>query len=192
MTALGLVAALALSAWAGADPSGGGRAPAGPADPAFDPVLRRVAERMPAWEAVEAAAVQVPARTIELGMSAKMYRCWKLKLTGDHGQKALAVFERLRQVQDTLKDLKARLSQDLVRYAASPKPDAELQRRIAEAQQGLDSLTDSFGKTLDSAQRNGLIKPGAAAGRRTLSPLMTKDDYTMVKDEESPECRNPK
>ena len=188
-----LVLALALSAWAGAGPAGGGRSLSGPADAAFDPVLRRVETRMPVWEAVEAASVQVPARVIELGLNAKMYRCWKLRLTGDHGRKALAVFERLRSVQDALKDLKGRLAQDLVRYAASPKPDAELQKRVAEAQLGLDSLTDSFEKTYDSAERNGLLKPaGLSGGRRALSPSMTKDDYTMVRDEELPECRTAK
>ena len=192
---LRLLLALAVSVWAGANPAGGGRGLTGPADPAFDPVLRRVSDHMPAWEAVESASVQVPARVIELGLNAKMYRCWKLRLTGDHGRKALTVFERLRSIQDTLKDLKARLSQDLVRYAAAPKPDAELQKRIAEAQMGLDSLADSFEKSLESAVRNALLKPsgqGLSGARRQLSPLMTKDDYTMVRDEETPECRTRK
>ncbi len=184
--------ALASAAWAGGSPSGGGRGPQGPADPVFEPTLRRVEERMPAYEAVEAASIQVPARSIELGLNAKMYRCWKLRLTGDHGRQALGVFERLRSIQDTLKDLKERLSKDLLAYAASPRPDAELQKRILESQQGLDSLVESFDKALGAAERNALLKDsdkGLLGGRRTLSPRMTKDDYTMARDEDSPECR---
>ncbi|MBI2362673.1 MAG: hypothetical protein HYV15_04755 [Elusimicrobia bacterium] len=192
MTAASLALALGAAAWAGGSPSGAGRGLSGPSDPAFNPVLERLERRLPAYEAVEAASVQVPARTIELGLNAKMYRCWKLKLTGDHGRQALAVFERLRSAQEALKDLKGRLSKDLVEYAAAPKPDPELQGRIREAEKGLDSLLDAFEKSLEAAARNGLLKSSdgvLGAGRRTLSPLMTKDDYTMVRDEESPECR---
>lgn len=192
MRGASLALALAAAAWAGGSPSGSGRGLTGPADPSFKPVLERLEKRMSAYEAVEAASVQVPARTIELGLNAKMYRCWKLKLTGDHGRQALAVFERLRSAQDALKDLKGRLSKDLVEYAASPKPDPELQGRILDAEKGLDSLLDAFEKSLEAASRNGLLKSSdgiLSAGRRTLSPLMTKDDYTMARDEESPECR---
>ena len=134
MSGVLLALALAAAAWAGGSPSGSGRGLQGPADPSFKPVLERLEQRMPAYEAVEAASIQVPARSIELGLNAKMYRCWKLKLTGDHGRQALAVFERLRSAQDALKDLKGRLSKDLVEYAAAPKPDPELQGRILEAE----------------------------------------------------------
>lgn len=187
-----VVLALVAVAWAGGSPSGAGRGLAGPTDAGFDPVLKRLERRMEVYEAIETASVQVPARTIELGLNAKLYRCWKLKLTGDHGRQTLSAFERLRSAQDALKDLKERLSKDLVAYAAAPKPDAELQARIIESQKGLDSLVDAFQNHLEAAERNGLLKSAEKAlsgGRRVISPRMTKDDYTMVRDEESPECR---
>ena len=188
----GLLLALAAAAWAGGSPSGGGRGLAGPADASFDPVLKRLERRMEVYEAIETASVQVPARSIELGLNSKLYRCWKLKLTGDRGRQTLGAFERLRSAQDALKDLKERLSKDLVAYAAAPKPDAELQARIVESQKGLDSLVDAFQNHLEAAERNGLLKSAEKAlsgRRRVVSPRMTKDDYTMVRDEESPECR---
>ncbi|MBI3300083.1 MAG: hypothetical protein HYZ75_18100 [Elusimicrobia bacterium] len=192
MSRAALLLALSAAAWAGGSPSGAGRGLSGPADAAFDPVLRRLERRMEAYETIETASIQVPARTIELGLNVKLYRCWKLKLTGDHGRQTLAVFERLRSAQDALKDLKERLAKDLVAYAAAPKPETELQKRIVESQKGLDALVDAFDNALEAAERNGLLKSAdkaLAGGRRVISPKMTKDDYTMARDEESPECR---
>lgn len=184
--------ALSAAAWAGGSPSGAGRGLPSPNDASFDPVLKRLERRMEVYEAIETASVQVPARSIELGLNAKLYRCWKLRLTGEHGRQVLSAFERLRSAQEALKDLKERLSKDLVAYAAAPKPSAELQKLIIESQTSLDSLVDAFENHLEAAERNGLLKStgkALAAGRRMILPRMTKDDYTMARDEESPECR---
>ncbi|MDE2293189.1 MAG: hypothetical protein KGL53_13995 [Elusimicrobia bacterium] len=192
MRASWLLAALAAAAWAGASPSGEGRGPQTPVDAAMAPVLAHVEARMPDYDAVADAEVQVPARTIALGLNSRMYRCWRLELTGDHGRQALEVFERLRSQQDALKDLKERLAKDVVAYTAAPKPEPDLAKAVSDETSQLDGLVEAFDKTVEAAARAKLLKStqgGLLSGQRTYSPVMTKDDYTMVRDEASPECR---
>lgn len=188
-----LMLALAAPAHARSDPAGGGRAAAGPVDPAFEPVLRKIETKMPAYDEVAGTMIRVPARTIELGPSARMYRCWKLRLTGDHGKQALRVFERLHSVQSAVKDLKEKLAKDLIRYAGSPKPHAELQKRIEEQNEQLGALLTSYRKLIRLGTRNGLLKHSDRemfSGRRSVTPRLKDDDYTMVYDEANPECRS--
>ena len=69
-------------------PEGQGRTLSAPDDPAFEPVLREIEAALPAFDAASRASLRVPSKNIDLGPSARMYRCWKLRLTGDHGKQA--------------------------------------------------------------------------------------------------------
>ena len=102
-----LVLGAALSAEARSGPRGGSGIPRASADPLFEPILRGIESRMPAYEAVEDTDIRVPAPTIELGLSTKRYRCWKLRLTGANGKRARELLMRLKSVQEALTSLRA-------------------------------------------------------------------------------------
>ncbi|MFH1724419.1 MAG: hypothetical protein ABII00_07335 [Elusimicrobiota bacterium] len=174
--------ALGAAAWAQAGTAG---------DLAFDPVLRDIEAKMPAYEAVEATDIRIPTRSIELGPSSPMYRCWNLVLTGDHGKQALGVFERLRSVHSALKDLRGKLAKDLLLYATSRRGDPEMQGRIMTQHQALESLFTSYRQIVQLGERNGLLKAsrrGIFSWRRTVAPTLRDDDYTMVYAESDPSC----
>jgi len=190
--ALLLLVSVQIPAGARTDAVGGGRSIQASTDPTFDPVLRDIEGRMPSYEEIETTNLRVPMRTIELGPSAKLYRCWKLRLTGDHGQQALSVLERLSSIQGGLKELREKLAKDLVSYAGSGKPDAELKKRIRTRHGELDQLMATYRKLLRLGEKHGLLKVSERepfSGHRSVSPKLKDDDYTMVFDETNPECR---
>lgn len=188
-----LASLLAFPAAARTDPDGGGRSPAAAnADPAFEPVLRDIEARMPLYAEAEAAVIRVPARSIDLGPSSKLYRCWKLRLTGDHGQQAWSVLSRLVSLQAALKDLREKLAVDLVAYAGAELPDPATQKQIQARQQELERVYASFQKLLSLGDRNGLLKASdneMFSGRRAVSPRLKDSDYTMAYDDATPECQ---
>ncbi|OGR57877.1 MAG: hypothetical protein A2X36_07385 [Elusimicrobia bacterium GWA2_69_24] len=183
---------LALPASARTDPGGGGRALAAGADPVFEPVLRDIEARLPLYSGAEAAVIRVPARSIDLGPSSKLYRCWKLRLTGDHGKQAYDVLSRLVSLQSALKDLREKLAVDLVAYAGAAKPDPALQKQIQSRQQELERIYTTYQKLLSLGDRNGLLKIAdneMFSGRRAVSPRLKDSDYTMAYDDATPECQ---
>ncbi len=189
-----LLAMFAGAAYAGTEPDGQGRttqALTSPSDPAFTPVLREIEKRMPALNAAAAVSIQVPARAIELGPRARMYKCWRLRLTGDHGKKAVRVFERLHSVQAALRDQKAKLTKDLLLYEASPKPDPHLPARIRARHRSLGSLLESYDQLVALGIKSELLKLSGKTfrnGRRMIAPILREDDYTMVYDDGAPDC----
>ena len=187
-----LLAAAAGPLWAGADPGGGGRGMRFPEDPELAPVLESIEGRMPAYEEAEAARIQVPGRTIELGPKAAMYRCWKLRLTGDNGKQAAYVLERLKSVQDAIKDTKGKLTKDLLELSAGAGPDERLRARIRERHAALEQLLKSYQDLIKSGGKADVIAftpRGLLSDRPSITPRLRDDDYTMVYDDSSPECR---
>ncbi len=187
---------LVAAARAAGDPSGQGRAStltASATDPEFAPVLSEIERRMPEFDAAAAAQIQVPSRAIELGPRARMYRCWRLRLTGDHGGKVARVFERLHSVQAAIRDQKSLLTKDLLLYAASAQPGAELTERIRVRNRSLGSLMESYNQLLALGQKSEMLKMtenSFLSGRIVVSPLLKEDDYTMVYDGDSPDCKD--
>ena len=189
-----LLAVLATATHAGSEPDGQGRSTrtlTAPADPAFEPILREIEARMPKLNSAATASIQVPARAIELGPRARMYRCWRLRLTGDHGKKAVRVFERLHSVQAALRDQKAKLTKDLLLYAAAAEPSPNLPERVRARHRSLGSLLDSYDQLIALGTKSKLLKfseKGFLSGRQTITPLLKENDYTMVYDDGAPEC----
>ncbi len=190
-----LIAALGGAAQAGTQPKGQGRSPQAltrPADPAMEPLLNAIKKRMPRLDSVTAAHIQVPARAIELGSRSRMYRCWRLRLTGDHGKKAVRVFERLHSVQAALRDQRAKLTKDLLLYTEGSEPTPGLADRIRARSRSLDSLLESYDQLIAVGLKSKLLKKNEKSfisGRSTILPILKENDYTMVYDDGSPECR---
>lgn len=192
------LAALLLAAAALSGPPGAfslGREPAReaapPADAVFDPVLRGIELRMPDYVAVEECGVRVPAETLELGESSEQYRCWRLRLTGAHGRQSRGLLERLASVQAHLKGLRANLLRDMARYEGTPKPNPDMESRIASQKAALDELVARFNDLAALGTRTGLLAESENAllgGRRRVSPVIDKEDYTMVYDASAPGC----
>jgi hypothetical protein len=189
---------LASGARAGSEPKGQGRDERKltvPADPALAPVLTEIEERMPELDAAAAAQIQVPARAIELGPRARMYRCWRLRLTGDHGNKVVRVFERLHSVQAAIRDQKSKLTKDLLLYSAASERSPELTEGIRLRNRSLGSLLQSYKQLLSLGKKSKMLKiseRGLLSGRRSISPLLKEDDYTMVYDAEADDCKDGK
>ena len=176
---------LAASALARANPKGLGRALQAPDDPAFEPVLREIEANLPVYESITDAALRVPSQTIDLGPSAKIYRCWKLKLTGDNGKQARDVLQRLKSVQNTLKDLRKKLDRSLDLYLSGTKSDKKLRDRITAQHRSMTNLLERYRSLIEIGKRNGLIKistRGLLIGRTSVSPRLRSEDYTMVYD----------
>jgi len=191
---LALAAALAApapAARAGVDAGGGGRRLDIPADPGFEPALRELEARLPAYDVALEATLRVPAQVIDLGPSAKMYHCWKLRLTGEHGRQVRGVMENLRSVQSVMKELVGKLTLELASYAASPKPDPEARRRILLLRESLDSLLTRYDTLVALGKRNGFLaasEGGIFGERQAVSPRLHKDDYSMVFDDTVTGC----
>jgi len=186
-----LAAAPAL-AFAGASATGSGRGPDLPDDPALSPVLEVFEEKLPVYEEIEATKIQVPARAIELGPKARMYRCWRLRLTGDKGRQAASVLERLASVQKALTDVKAKLVSDLLKLSAGQGPHETLRQRIRARAESLSSLSGAYQELLDRGSKAGVLNArpkGFLSERPSVTPLLGDDDYTMVYDEKDPDCR---
>jgi hypothetical protein len=162
-----------------------------PADPGFEPALRELESRMPAYDAAIEASLRVPSQVIDLGPSAKMYHCWKLRLTGEHGKQVRRVMEDLRSVQTVMKELVGKLTLELAAYAASPKPDQEARRRILLLRESLDSLVTRYDTLVALGKRNGFLEAsdgGFFGEHQTVSPRLHKDDYSMVFDDTVSGC----
>ncbi|MFA5138554.1 MAG: hypothetical protein WC728_04910 [Elusimicrobiota bacterium] len=165
--------------------------PAAPTDAVFDPVLRGIELKMPEYLAIEESGVRVPAETIELGQSSEQYRCWRLRLTGGHGKQARSLLERLSSLQTHLKDLRANLLRDMARYEGAPKPNPDLESRVASQKAALDELAARFNDLVKLGTRTGFLVESENAllgGKRRLSPVIRKEDYTMVHDASAPGC----
>lgn len=179
---------------AGSDPSGAGRLPRVPADPAMEPLLSALELRTPDYEAVEATALQPPLKTISLGLSTKLYQCWKLRLLGGHGLQASAVMERLKSLQTAMKNERTELLKDLASYAAARKPDPSSRARI-EARAGiLSDLLSAYRSAEEAGLRNGLIEAarGWFGGGVKVTPLLSEKDYVMTYDDSVPQCPSEK
>ncbi|PCI38278.1 MAG: hypothetical protein COB53_04990 [Elusimicrobia bacterium] len=192
--AMVLITVLATTAVAGTKPVGQGRSTrtlTNPADPEFEPVLQEIGAQMPELEAAAAAAVKIPARAIELGPRARMYKCWRLRLTGDHGKKAARVFERLHSVQAALRDQKSKLTKDLLLYSAAVNPTADQRERIQARHRSLSSLLESYNQLIALGLKSKLLKiseSGFFSDRQMIIPLLKENDYTMVYDDGAPDC----
>lgn len=185
---------LVLLAWAlGVAPAGANSGPppgpAAAADPAFAAVLREVEERRARYEALEAVEVRLPQAALELGLSARMYRCWRLRLTGAKGRQARAFLERLASVQAGLRAARSGLAKDLLIYSAAPSTDPSLRERIADGAKTVEAGGASFERLLQSGLRQELVREERGLlGRRTVAARLQDDDYTMVYDGGAPEC----
>lgn len=190
--AVGLAASLPpAGVRAGADAGGGGRKLGPTADPEFEPVLRGIESRLPAYDAAVESSLRIPVQTIELGLSNKMYHCWKLRLTGGHGRQTRGVMENLRSVQSAMKERLGALTQELAAYTAAPKPDLDARRRILAVRDDLDGLLRRYDTLIALGRRNGFLQSsdgGIFGERQTISPRLLKDDYTMVHDDTVPGC----
>ena len=195
--ALLLSVVFAAPVWGRSSSAGQGRTLRAPDDPGFEPVLLEIEQLLPACDAVAAANLRVPSPTVDLGPSAKMYRCWKLKLTGDQGKQARDILQRLKSVQGTLRDLRKKLDRNLDLYLASPKPDGRTRALIRAQHRSLKNLLERYRSLIGIGTRNGLIKVssgGLLSGKRSVTPRLRNEDYTMVYDHTIPGCperRNP-
>ena len=176
--------------FAGADPSGAGRLPQVPADPAMEPLLIVLERRTPDYEAVEKTALQPPKKTISLGLSTKLYQCWKLRLMGGHGLQAFAVMERLKSLQTALRNERSELLKDLASYAAAQKPDPSSRARIEARAGSLADLLSAYRSAEEAGLRNGLIQAAKSwlGGGVKVTPRLSENDYVMTYDDSVPEC----
>jgi len=184
-----LSAAAAFPARAGA-PSGSSL-PNLPPDLAANPVISEVEARLPLCEAVLATQIRPPARTISLGLSTKLYQCWQLKLTSRRGLNVLEAMERLKALQDALRNERAELTASMMEYAASPKPSPALLRRIAERSRAIGVILTAYSSLSESGARNGLIRitgGGIFSGAGAIVAQLKDDDYTMTYDDSQPQC----
>jgi hypothetical protein len=162
-------------------------------------VLKHIEASKTLYEEVESTDIQAPYPTISLGLSTKLYQCWKLQLTSEHGKQVHATMNRLQYLQKEITDLKKNLDKDLQIYKTSPKPNSGLDQKtalIALQSNSLNLLLTEYQKLLDWAVQNNLVRiaeKGLWRARRTISPKLKDDDYTMVYDPLAPECApNPK
>ena len=176
--------------FAGADPSGAGRLPQVPADPAMEPLLIVLERRTPDYEAVEKTALQPPKKTISLGLSTKLYQCWKLRLMGGHGLQAFAVMERLKSLQTAMRNERSELLKDLASYAAAQKPDPSSRARIEARAGSLADILSAYRSAEEAGLRNGLIQAAKSwlGGGVKVTPRLSENDYVMTYDDSVPEC----
>ncbi len=149
-----------------------------------------VESRVPSYEKTAAIFIKVPAYEMDLGFNNEMYRCWKLRLTGEKGKQVRLVLEQIRSVQRTLKTRMRKLDGDLIRVKAG-NAERPLSLRINAHRKALDLLLERFNGLLDWGRRHGLLKiseGGVFSRRTTVIPLLRNDDYTMVYDDISPSC----
>lgn len=187
-----LVLVAALPAGARSGPRGGSGIPRASADPLFEPILRGIESRMPAYEAVENTDIRVPAPTIQLGLSTKRYRCWKLRLTGGNGKQARQLLKRLKSVQDALTNLRAELSKNVVLHTTSSRPDPAVRRLILKQRSELEGLVQRYDSLIEIGTRNKIIdttQETLFGASRSVTPRLRDDDYTMVHDESVPGCK---
>ncbi len=148
--------------------------------------------RLPAYEAVAAILIQAPAHSIQMGLSEEIYRCWELRMTGDHGRMTLRLFERLLWLHQMIQDRTAKLRGELAEYKASQTSDPDVEARLWEHGFWLDSLIAAYDQSVRLGEREGLLRVRDASFlslRRTVSPRLYQGDYTMVYDEAAPSCR---
>ena len=179
---------------AGTDPSSAGRLPQVPADPAMEPLLSVLESRTPDYETVERTVLQPPMKTISLGLSTKLYQCWKLRLMGGHGLQAYAVMERLKSLQTALKNERSELLKDLAAYAEASKPDSHSRSRIEARAGSLADLLSAYRSAEEAGLRNGLISAakGWLGGGVKVTPRLSEKDYVITYDDSVPECPSEK
>ncbi len=159
------------------------------ASPAERPFIA-VESRIPDYEKASAIFIKIPAYEMELGSNNEMYRCWKLRLTGEKGKQVRLVLEQIRSVQRTLQARMRKLNEDLIRVRAG-SADRPLSTRINRHRKALDLNLERFYGLLDWGKRHELLKVSAGRlfnRRATVSPILGDSDYTMVYDDVSPTC----
>jgi len=162
-----------------------------PPDIAAEPVVRESETRLRDSEAMLAVQIRPPSKSLSLGLSTKLYQCWQLKLTSRRGLKVLEVLERLKSLHDALRNERAGMTSALLEYAASPKPDPALLKRIGARSQAIGGILAVYKTLTESGVRNGLIRVsegGAFSGAASIGPLIRDDDYTMSYDDSLPQC----
>ena len=189
-----LIAAAASPALANANAPAPSSLPSLSPDAAADPVIREVDAHTPLCEAVLATQIRPPARALSLGLSTKLYQCWQLTLTSRRGLKALEAMERLKSLQDALRNERANLTALMLEYAATPKPNPPLLKRLAEQSRSIGVILTAYSSLSESGARNGLIKVsggGIFSGGGSISAALKDDDYTMANDDSQPQCPSP-
>ncbi len=127
---------------------------------------------------------------MDMGLAAKEYRCWRLRLVGDHGKEARKTLSRLASIQAALKSLTADFAAALARYGAGER-DVPLWASLLEAEKALDGLLERYRQLLASGEEAGLLRrspAGMFSSRAVVSPILKKDDYTMMYDANIPGC----
>jgi hypothetical protein len=193
MKKMSLAAALFLIVPVPAMASGSARLPP-PVDPAAREAWRDMERKIASAEAVEMAEIQAPPKSMSLGVTTKLYRCWRLQLRGSHGLKVLDAMGRLKSLQDAVKRAKSALQDSMLLYSLSPKPDPKLQADAARKAEEIGEILTAFTALLDSCLRNGLVResgPALFSRKSAISPLLRDADYVMVYDESIPECPSP-
>lgn len=149
-----------------------------------------VESRIPDYEKASVILIKVPAYEMELGSNNEVYRCWKLRLTGEKGKQVRLVLEQIRSVQRTLQARMRKLNEDLLRVRAG-SAGRPLSARINTHRKALDLNLERLYGLLDWGKRHELLKVSAGGifrSRTTVSPVLGDSDYTMVYDDVSPAC----
>lgn len=149
--------------------------------------------RLAAYRRIAATDVQVPAEAMDLGPSSDVYRCWRLRLTGERGLRARETLSRLLAVRDAVRRLLAAFEEDLRRReSAAPEALPEIMGRMQATQAGLERLLRHFEELRGDGLRSGLIRDTRrgffGAGEPAIRPNLDEDAYTMVYDETAPGC----
>ncbi|MFA6092409.1 MAG: hypothetical protein WCU88_07515 [Elusimicrobiota bacterium] len=184
--ALALFAAAAL--W-GAASASRERLPVLPKDPESARLLTELEAQWPAAEDVEKSSLRVPSKTLSLGVSNPLYRCWQLSLTGERALQILGLLERLKALQDSVRTAKKDLLKEASLYAA--QPGAEALSRVRARSNSLKGLLAAYKALLESGRRMELLKvsePSSFTEHLSVSGALREEDYVMSYDDALPEC----
>jgi hypothetical protein len=155
------------------------------------PITQRLEVRLPVYEKTGATVIRVPQREMELGLATPEYKCWRLRLNGEHGREVRRTMSRLRSVQSAIKTLSSDLRKAAKRYADNDNKDVVLGEHLEQALRTLDGLVERYKTLLNKGKEKKLLRystGGLFSSRSVVSPILQRDDYTMVYDDSAAEC----